>query len=32
MQDLVELYAGRHFKPMWNADELDWAAIALKRI
>jgi ribosomal protein L11 methyltransferase len=32
MQDLVALYAGRHFKPMWNADELDWAAIALKRI
>jgi len=32
MQDLWRLYTGRHFEQVWSADELDWAAIALKKI
>jgi ribosomal protein L11 methyltransferase len=31
IQDLLGFYVGQHFKPIWNADEHDWAAIALKR-
>ncbi len=31
-QDLLGLYAGRHFEAVWNADELDWSAIVLKKI
>ena len=32
MQDLVGLYAGRHFETVWSKDELDWSVIALKKI
>ncbi len=31
MQDLMAHYAGEHFKPVWNADELDWSVIVLKK-
>jgi ribosomal protein L11 methylase PrmA len=31
LQNLTELYTGRHFKAVWTADELDWAAIVLKK-
>lgn len=30
--DLINLYTARYFKSIWNADENDWAAAALKRI
>jgi len=29
--DLIGLYAARHFEAMWTADELDWAATVLKK-
>lgn len=32
LQNLKEHYTGQHFKAVWTADELDWAAIALKKI
>ena len=31
LHSLTELYTGCHFKAVWTADELDWAAIALKK-
>lgn len=31
MPDLLEIYAGRHFEPVWNEAEHGWVAIALKK-
>jgi len=31
LQNLMALYNRRHFETVWTADELDWAAIVLKK-
>lgn len=30
--DVWRHYTGRHFEPVWSVDELDWAAVVLKKI
>jgi ribosomal protein L11 methyltransferase len=30
--DLMDLYTAKHFECIWTADELDWAAVVLKKI